>query len=310
MTAIWDRNDLREGMHVTATNGKRLGKVIRCDADTFVVEKGMFFPKDYELRYDRISNVGADDATYELSDFDQRVGGGGETTRAALAATAAAHTSSVAAARTRRASEARPAAEPLPDTAPRPAPETRADTGPRLVAERRPVTDSLPAAETRAAAEAQGGLGEHEIHVPLMEEELGVEKVPREVGHLRIRKTVKIEERHFTVPVAREDVVIERVMATNEEPMLPSETAFREQTLDLPLHEEDIRVTKRSRVREEMVFRTVVQAVEKEAAATVRHEEAEVEDTRPASERRTEAETTTAGYAAPGGEPGTSGSRR
>jgi uncharacterized protein (TIGR02271 family) len=251
-------------MHVAGTNRKRLGKVIRCNPESFVVEKGMFFPKDYELRYERITDVGLDDITYELSDFDLRVGGGGESTRLGLAATAAAHAS------------------------------TRAARGNGAPAS--------PAARAPADREIKGGLGERqELHVPLMEEEVGVEKVARETGHLRIHKTVKIEEKHFTVPVAREDVVIERITATSADPMLPSESAFQEQTLDLPLYEEEVRVTKRSRVREEMVVRTVVQAVEKEAAATLRHEEAEIEDTRSASERRTDAAPTIPGeYGAPG----------
>jgi uncharacterized protein (TIGR02271 family) len=276
MSTTWDRNDIREGMHVTGTNGKRLGKVIRCSPESFLVEKGMFFPKDYELRYERIANVGVDDLTYELSDFDIRVGDRGESTRAALAATAATRTSTMSAAREGTATSARPAAE-------------------------RGATERTAA--ERIAGERAGGLDERkELHVPLMEEEVGVEKVARETGHVRIHKVVRTEEKHFTVPVAREDVVIERVAATSDEPILPPETAFQEQTLDLPLHEEDVRVTKRSRLREEMVVRTVVQAVEKEAAATLRHEEAEVEDTRPRGERETDTFPTTApgGYGAPG----------
>ena len=51
----WDRNSVREGMFVTSTKGERIGKVIRRDDDTFVVEKGTLFPKDYELRYDHIT---------------------------------------------------------------------------------------------------------------------------------------------------------------------------------------------------------------------------------------------------------------
>jgi uncharacterized protein (TIGR02271 family) len=284
MSTTWDQNDVREGMHVTGSNGKRLGKVIRAKPESFVVEKGMFFPKDYELRYERINTVGVDDITYELSDFDLRVGGGGEATRSALAATAAARASTAAAARGRATEVPAPAATATA------APATTATTA------------------RAAAAETAGGLPErHELHVPLMEEEIGVEKVARETGHLRIRKTIKTEERHFTVPVTREDVVIERITATSEEPMLPPEMAFKEETLDLPLHEEDVRVTKRPRVREEMVVRTVVQAVEKEAAATLRHEEAEIEDTRSAAERRMDGapaspgvSSDSSGYGAPG----------
>ena len=114
-----------------------------------------------------------------------------------------------------------------------------------------------------------------------MEEEIGIEKVARETGHVRIHKTIKVEEKHFSVPVMREDVVIERIAVSSDEPTLPSESAFQEQTLDSPLHEEDVKVSKRSRLREQMVIRTVVEAIQKDASADLRHEECEVEDTRP-----------------------------
>ena len=113
-----------------------------------------------------------------------------------------------------------------------------------------------------------------------MEEEIGIEKISREAGHVRIHKIVKTEEKHFRVPVTREDVVIERVSASEEDARLSPELAFKEQTLDLPLHEEDVQVTKRARVREQIVIHPVIQAAEKEASASLRHEEAEIEDTR------------------------------
>jgi uncharacterized protein (TIGR02271 family) len=131
-----------------------------------------------------------------------------------------------------------------------------------------------------------------------MEEEIGIEKVSRETGHVRIHKTVKTEEKHFTVPVTREDVVIERVSASGDEEA--SELAFQEQTLDLPLHEEDVRVTKRAHVREELVVHPVRQAVEKEASASLRHEEAEIEDTRGRPMRSLDGATRPGGYGAPG----------
>ena len=42
----WTRNEVRAGMSVTSTKGERLGNVIRMGAETFVVERGVFFPKD------------------------------------------------------------------------------------------------------------------------------------------------------------------------------------------------------------------------------------------------------------------------
>ena len=245
----WSRNEVRAGMAVTSTKGERLGNVIRTGAETFVVEKGVFFPKDYELRYDHITALSSDQISYSLSDVDSRFGAVAESTRATAAPAVAS------------------AVAPPPPPAPT----------------RRPT--------------ASAAAGE-EVRIPLMEEEIGIQKVARETGHVRIKKTVKTEEKHFNVPVTREDVVIERVSASGEE--VASELAFQEQTLDLPLHEEEVQVTKRTRVREQIVVHPVVQAVEKEASASLRHEEAEIEDTRGRTLRDTADSVTRPGYGAPG----------
>jgi uncharacterized protein (TIGR02271 family) len=143
----------------------------------------------------------------------------------------------------------------------------------------------------------------------LMDEELDIEKVPRETGHVRVRKVVRTEEKHVTVPIRREDVVIERVPVSRDAAGLSAaeagyqEPMFQEETLDILLHEEELQVTKRPVVREEVVVRTVMHAGEKEAVATLRHEEAEFEDTRaPAKARAEERESSPEprGYASPG----------
>jgi uncharacterized protein (TIGR02271 family) len=234
-------------MAVTSTKGERLGNVIRTGAETFVVEKGVFFPKDYELRYDHITALSGDQLSYSLSDVDSRLGTVAESARAPTAPAVA-----------------------------------RAATAPPAPAQAAPI----------------GTAPGEEVRIPLMEEEIGIAKVARETGHVRIKKTVKTEEKHFNVPVTREDVVIERVSASGEE--VASEMAFQEQTLDLPLHEEDVQISKRTRVREQVVVHPVVQAVEKEASASLRHEECEIEDTRGRTVRSAAESATRPGYGAPG----------
>lgn len=243
----WSRNEVRAGMSVTSTKGERLGNVIRTGAETFVVEKGVFFPKDYELRYDHITALSGDEISYTLSDVDSRYAVPAEPARAPAAPAVARAT-------------------------------------------------AASAAPARAAAVSTAKT--EEIRIPLMEEEIGIQKVARETGHVRIKKTVKTEEKHFNVPVTREDVVIERVSASGEE--VSSEMAFQEQTLDLPLHEEEVQVSKRTRVREQIVVHPIVQAVEKEASASLRHEEAEIEDTRGRTLRNAAESPTRPGYGAPG----------
>ena len=226
----FDKNSVRNGMFVMGTQGERIGKVIRCDDETFVVEKGVFFPKDYELRYDHITDISGGTIRYALTDFlrgrdltAERAPAGGR--EAAAGATAAA---------------------------------TAAPT---------------PAREAEAAADRD------EIRIPLMREEIGIEKVARESGHVRIHKTVHTEEKRFSVPVTREEVVIEHV-AVGRDAALNADTSFSEDTVDVPLYEEEVRVSKRPILEEEVVIRTVARSFEREGSAMLRHEEAEVEDTR------------------------------
>ena len=56
-----DRSSIRQGMTVFSSDGEKLGKVIQCDASTFIIEKGLFFKKDYVVRYDDVILVSGDE---------------------------------------------------------------------------------------------------------------------------------------------------------------------------------------------------------------------------------------------------------
>ena len=226
----FDKNSVRNGMFVMGTQGERIGKVIRCDDETFVVEKGVFFPKDYELRYDHITDISGGTIRYALTDFLR-----GRDVAAERAATSG-----------YEATVAAPAAA---------------------------------AAAPTIARQAEDAGDRDEIRIPLMREEIGIEKVARESGHVRIHKTVHTEEKRFSVPVTREEVIIEHV-AVGRDAALNVDTAFSEDTVDVPLYEEEIRISKRPILEEEVVIRTVARSVDREGSAMLRHEEAEVEDTR------------------------------
>jgi uncharacterized protein (TIGR02271 family) len=230
----FDSDSVRNGMFVMGTQGERIGKVIRCDDETFVVEKGVFFPKDYELRYDHITDISGGTIRYALTDFLR----GRDVSAERQAATA------------REA----PASAPT-------------------------AVSATAAAATAPIRREEEATDRDEIRIPLMREEIGIEKVARESGHVKIHKTVHTEEKHFTVPVTREEVVIEHV-AIGRDAALNAEGAFSEDTVDVPLYEEEVRISKRPVIEEEVVIRTVARSIEREGTATLRHEEAEVEDTR------------------------------
>jgi uncharacterized protein (TIGR02271 family) len=62
--------DVREGMFVRTADGEKLGTVIRCGGDTFVVEKGLFLPRDYVLRYEDIADVRSGEVLLRLERED------------------------------------------------------------------------------------------------------------------------------------------------------------------------------------------------------------------------------------------------
>ena len=250
----WDISSIKPGMFVMSTNGEKIGKVIRCNADDFIVEKGVFFPRDYELRYDHITEIRDGTVIYSLADYLETV-------------------------KTRAGATAAP-----------PAPLKAEGSG--LAAS----AATAAAATTAARSRREERVGTDELRIPLMEEELGVEKVMRESGHVRIHKAVRSEEKRFAVPTTREEIVIEHVPATNGHTAVSGQPAFEEQTLDVTLHEEEVRVSKRPVLREEVVVRTVAQSVETEGSATLRHEEAEIEDTRRSLPR----DDRSGGYSSPG----------
>jgi len=216
------RYELRNGMTVFSSDKEKLGKIVSYAGSSLIVEKGFFFPKDYEIPMSAISDVRGDDV-YLLLSKDQLLSGD----MTAI--------------------------------------ENRA-TG----AEKRAI-----GAEKRAtAAKAIGG--KEEIRVPLTEEELRVRKETQQAGSVRIHKDVVAEEKTVSVPVTREVVRVERVPATGE--ARASASAFKEETIDVPLREERAIFDKDTVVREEL--RVTKDAVQEQATATetLRRETADVRE--------------------------------
>ena len=56
---MFQRTDVKEGMVVRSIDGEKLGKVFAVGDGEFHIEKGLFFPKDYLVRYTEISDIRA-----------------------------------------------------------------------------------------------------------------------------------------------------------------------------------------------------------------------------------------------------------
>ena len=109
--------------------------------------------------------------------------------------------------------------------------------------------------------------------MPLAEERLDIKKQDRSGGEVRLKKEVVSEFRTIEVPVSREQVRVERVPGTGSTP--PS-ASFQEETVSMPLREEEVVVSKRPVVREEVRLKKDRVQETRQVSETVRREEATV----------------------------------
>jgi uncharacterized protein (TIGR02271 family) len=121
---------------------------------------------------------------------------------------------------------------------------------------------------------AKFGQAEGETRLPLVEEELEVDKHIEQKGEVRVTKEVVTEQKQVTVPVTREEVKVERVPVDRRE---ASELPIEKGQVTVPVMEEEVTVSKRPVVREEVrVSKEAVQE-QRTASGEVRREEAHVE---------------------------------
>jgi uncharacterized protein (TIGR02271 family) len=219
---------VREGMTVRSADGEKLGKVVQCAEQYFLVEKGFFFPKDYLARYSQVLDIRDDEIHLRE-------------TAASLGEASASLTESSEEGRAGLIGGADPG--------------IGSDLGPE-----RAVSGQVRDAD--------------EIRVPLAEEELQAEKRTREAGAVRVRKEVNTEHKQISVPVTREEVHVERVPASES---TPGSASFQEGTVSMPLHEEEVEITKKPRVREEVRVSRTKTETEQRADAEVRREDARIE---------------------------------
>ena len=129
--------------------------------------------------------------------------------------------------------------------------------------------------ESRGAGPTAPRAAEGERAVQLREEELVARKRPVEAGEAQVRKEVVTEQRTVQVPVAREELVVERRPVERR----PAEQPVGEaaDVIEVPLREEQVQVEKRPVVYEEVeVGKRQVQETQR-VSDTVRREEARID---------------------------------
>jgi uncharacterized protein (TIGR02271 family) len=118
---------------------------------------------------------------------------------------------------------------------------------------------------------------DEEIRVPVMEEELTATVRQQEAGAVRIEKDVVTEEQTLDVPVTEERVRVERRVV--DRPVSAADAdAFEETVIDVPLRSETVDVQKQARVAEEVVVSKEATQRTERVADTVRREEVFVDE--------------------------------
>ncbi len=130
-----------------------------------------------------------------------------------------------------------------------------------------------------SVADERGGL-EEDLRVPRSEEELHAGVREREAGRVSARKSVRTEREVVRVPRRREEVEIERVPVEGEvkEAGGATEADIGEDEVVLQVFEEEVVVTKRVVLKEEVRLRKRVAWDEETVEVDLRKEEVEIDD--------------------------------
>ena len=115
---------------------------------------------------------------------------------------------------------------------------------------------------------------DNELRVQRTEEELAAGTREREAGEVRVQKNVRTDRESVAVPTRHEKVSVERVPLSGE----ASEAEIGEDEVQVPVTEEEIVVSKRPVVKEEVRIRKDVVEDTQIVEEDVRREEIDVED--------------------------------
>jgi uncharacterized protein (TIGR02271 family) len=211
------RRGVQEGMIVYSSDGEKLGKVLQCQAESFIIEKGFFFPKDYIARYEDVADVNGDEI--HLSNRKEFFAGGRDM-RAGETLGARSTTGGEPYARGHAGSEdvRVPVSEEQLDVAKRDRQTGEARLTKDVVTEEQRVdvpvmkervhVERGPATEHTAAPGQQPFEGKT-VSVPVHEEEVEIRKRPVVKEEVRLRKDREVEHRAVEDDVRKERIDIE-----------------------------------------------------------------------------------------------------
>lgn len=267
---------LEKGMKVYTRDDEKLGKIDMLGDDFFQVEKGIFFPKEFSLRYDEIAEVigdtvrlnhrAADLTEWQAESYPgwKQVSDDNQGTGASVG--------------TRTSETLRAGAATIGTAA-----STTLGAGSAAVG-RTSATPAAPAKDIGTRAKET----KEDVRLSVMEEELHADKTRHQTGEVTIRKIVHTELRHLTVPVYKEEVRVERTPATGARTEVTDVGgAFQEKTVSIPIMEEEVTVSKRPVIREEVHVYKEQRTEQRDFDEQVRKEDVVIEgETKPKGTER------------------------
>jgi len=111
--------------------------------------------------------------------------------------------------------------------------------------------------------------------IDVVDEELTATTRPVERGEVHVHKDVVEEQQTLEVPVTEEEVEVTRRRV--DRPVTDADHAFEEGTIEVPLRGEEVDVEKRARVVEEIDIDKSARTHTEQVSDTVRHEEVHVD---------------------------------
>jgi uncharacterized protein (TIGR02271 family) len=213
-------------MTVHSADGAKLGKVVSCLSDGFIIEKGVFLPKATQFRYDDINEVRGDDV-YLAHERAQLTDASWWSKRE----------QSLMAHRHRAA----PSNETSPESYARTASTAK---GPDEI--------RMPLAEEEVTAEKHTrDIGEVRVHkrvvvkqkqitVPVMHEEIRVERVPIESTSIRAPSESTFVESTVSIPLHDEEVEIHKRAVVREEIRVTKQVFQEEKTSTTEVRKEEV----------------------------------------------------------------------
>ena len=115
---------------------------------------------------------------------------------------------------------------------------------------------------------------EDELRVQRTEEELAAGTREREAGEVRVQKNVRTDRESIEVPTRHEEVSVERIPLSGE----ASEAEIGEDEVSVPVTEEEVVVSKRPVVKEEVRIKKDVVEDTQVVEEDVRREEIDIDD--------------------------------